>query len=111
MFYYEYKSNFYGDNPIKEPVWIFPVIFLCTKLGISMAYNINYIATFDLFPSVFAVSVLGVGDFLGSLVTIGAPEVAELQSLTPVLIVTALSGIALIATCFLQTKSKEKQDV
>ncbi len=113
MVYYEYKSNYYGDNSIKEAVWIFPALVLLSKFGASATYNVNYIATFDLFPSVFAVSVLGFGDFIGSFVTIFAPEVAELQSLTPMLVFTALSGIALISTCFLQTKHnhKEQQEI
>ena len=111
MIYYEYKSHYYGDNTLQGAAWIFPALVLISKFGISATYNVNYIATFDLFPSVFAVSVLGFGDFLGSFVTIFAPEVAELQSLTPMLVFTALSGITLIATCFLQTKLKVQQDI
>ena len=101
MIYYEWTSHFFSDDPVHYAAWIFPMLVLVSKFGTSAIYNVNYIATFDLFPSVFAVSALGFGDNLGSFVTILAPEVAEMQSITPIVIFTALSGVTLLATCFL----------
>lgn len=78
MVYYELSTGFFGDNPDHRAAWMFPALVLICKFGTSAVYNVNYISNFDLFPSVFAVSALGFGDFLGSFVTIFAPEVAEL---------------------------------
>jgi hypothetical protein len=108
MCYYEYTSHFFSSNPVQEAVWIFPSLVLICKFGISSFYIVNYIANFDLFPSAFAVSVLGVGCFLGSAVTVLAPEIAEMQSLTPLLTFTSLCGVTLLATCFIQKKIGEK---
>ena len=101
MIIYEKESHFFSENPDTAAAWMFPVLVLICKFGISAVYNINYISNFDLFPSVFAVSALGFGDFIGSFVTIFAPEVAELQSTVPIIIFTSLCGITLIATTFL----------
>ena len=111
MIYYELSSGFFSGNPDEKAVWIFPALVLICKFGTSACYNVNYIANFDLFPSIFAVSALGVGDFLGSFVTIFAPEVAELQSVTPLCIFTGLSALTMLATAFLQIPRRARGSI
>ena len=111
MIAYELSSGFFSDNPDTTAAWMFPALVLICKFGTSAVYNVNYISNFDLFPSIFAVSALGFGDFLGSFVTIFAPEVAELQSVMPLCIFTGLSAVTLLAACFLQIPRRSRGSV
>jgi len=105
--YYESTTNFFSDNPIIYNGWIFPALILFAKFGVSSCYIVNYIANFDLFPSKLTVTIFGMGSFLGNFVTIAAPQVAQIQGLTPVIVFTSLSAIALFASFFIQKKPFE----
>jgi hypothetical protein len=89
---------------------VFPTLVLLSKFGTSAVYNVNYISNFELFPSVFAVSALGIGDFVGMLACIFSPMTAEIQSILPLVIFTGLSALTLVATLFLHVNAKPKGD-
>jgi len=99
---YEIAVGFYSGND--EPVtnWLFPTLVLFTKFGISAAFTINYLCMLDLFPVLFASSAFGFCNFLSRFLTIFAPQVAEVQSLLPMIIFASLSGIAMISVGFLK---------
>lgn len=71
---YEVSVGFYsGDSSASSNGWLFPVLVLVAKFGISAAFTLNYICMMDLFPVLFASSAYGFCNFLARVFTIFAP--------------------------------------
>ena len=104
ILFYEMSTHFYSDNPATGVApWIFPFLVLLAKFGISSGFNICYVANPELFPLLFASTAIGFCNFLARGSTIFAPEVAELQSTTPMIIFSILCVLSLLSSFGLKT--------
>ena len=59
-----------------ESSWIFPILVTISKLGISIAYQIIYVAHPSMFPTLFAATAFGFVQFAANIFTMIAPAVA-----------------------------------
>lgn len=71
------------------------------KFGISAAFNNSFIASVQLTPALYQASIFGFNNMSARLVTVLAPEVAEIEGVTPLLINIIVAGIAAVASLFL----------
>lgn len=95
---YEIATDFYGPNKQTASSILFPTLVLFAKFGVSSAFCINYLCNLDLFPVLFAATAIGFCNFLSRLFTIFAPEVAEIQSLLPMIIFASLSLLTMVTS-------------
>ena len=103
ILWYKISTDFYagGDEPTTES-FVFPALVLFSKGGISSAFTVNYLCNLDLFPVLFAATALGFCTFLARLFTIFSPEVAEIQSLLPMILFSSLSLVTMFTSMFLR---------
>ena len=106
---FEISTGFYKNNSDVVGGWLFPTLVIFAKLGVSAAFNINYVCNLDLFPVLFASTAYGFCNFLARLFTILSPQVAEIQSLLPMVLFTGTSLLAMITSAFLKPAKKEKE--
>jgi MFS transporter, OCT family, solute carrier family 22 (organic cation transporter), member 4/5 len=84
---------FLGAN---ATVWM-PIFVVITKFGISACFIIVYVATVDVFPTLFSATALGFCNFFARVLTIVAPQVAEVEPPVPMIVLTSLCfGAALL---------------
>jgi len=102
ILWYKISTDFYsgGDDPSIES-WLFPFLVLFAKFGISSAFCICFLCNLDLFPVLFAATALGFCNFPARLATIFSPEVAEIQSLLPMILFSSLSIMTMFTSLFL----------
>ena len=60
-----------------ESSWIFPILVTIAKLGISIVYQVIYVAHPTVFPTLFAATAFGLVQFVSNLFSMIAPAVAE----------------------------------
>ena len=73
-----------------------PFFVLFAKFGISGGFNIVYISTLDVFPTLFCATAIGCCNFFSRFLTIFAPEIAEKEPPLPMILFTAFSLIGII---------------
>lgn len=75
-----------------------PIFVIITKIGISGSFVTVYLCMVDIFPTLFLASAFGFCNFLARVLTIIAPQVAEVDPPVPMIILTCLcaTGILLI---------------
>ena len=73
---------------------------IAAKLGHSMAQNVNYIATAQIFPAIYTGTAFGVCNIFAKLVSISSPILAEMQEPIPMTIYAVCSGIGGIIGLF-----------
>jgi MFS family permease len=73
-----------------------------TRFGISSAFNIVYLLTFQIFPTEFLSTAFGICNVLARLATIFAPMVAEISGFTPLIIFFMTSSLSAVCTLFLR---------
>ena len=83
-----------------------PLFVTLAKFGISGGFVIVYVATVDLFPTLFVATAIGICNFFSRFLTILAPQVAELDPPIPMSIFIALSALGLILSFFIIEKKK-----
>ena len=57
----------------------------------------------DLFPTLFVATAFGVCNFFAKFASIFAPQVAEQTAPLPMLLMTSLNAVGLVATLFVKT--------
>lgn len=89
---------FLGD----EYRYLMPLFILITKFGGIGAFTTCYLATVEVFPTLFASSAMGFCNFFARLITTFAPLLAETEPPMPMIILCTLSMVAIIATQFIR---------
>ena len=88
---------------------LMPIFVMLAKFGISGAFNVNYVCTVDVFPTLFMATALGFCNFFSRALTILAPEVAERPPPLPMAVFTALCAGGIVLIQFVRTlKDQEK---
>jgi MFS family permease len=81
---------------------------LLAKFGISFAFNLVYLVTPTLFPTVLTTTAFGICGIFARFATILSPILAELKEPTPMLCYSFASIAALICSIFIVTGVKYK---
>ena len=95
--YYEQEIHVFTTTSMLT----YGVLLLVAKFGISAAFNVIYCCNSEMFPALFAVTAFGISNFFARCCTFFAPQIAEIQSTTPMLIFTFLSLLAMGASTFI----------
>lgn len=74
------------------------------KMGHSMAQNVNYILTAQLFPAEYTATAYGVCNFLAKMVSILSPLMAEMEEPIPMGVYGGASATAGLLAIMLITK-------
>lgn len=77
-----------------------PLFVIITKIGIAGCFVCVYICMVDVFPTLFLASAFGICNFLARILTIVAPQVAELEPPTPMIILTCLCALGILMVQF-----------
>ncbi len=77
---------------------------LGAKFGVSATFNLAYVASAYLFPSIYSATAFGICNIFARITTILAPEVAEVKAPVPMILFTILAGIAAVLSFFIRTK-------
>ena len=102
ILWFEIATNFYSGEEQTTESFLFPFLVLFAKFGISLAFTVNYLCNLDLFPVLFAATALGFCNFLARLFTIFSPEVAEIQSLLPMILFSSFSIVTMFTSMLLR---------
>ena len=84
--------------------YVIAIFVLISRIGMTSAFNIVYIATPYLFPVIFGSTCLGIFNFWARLVSIIAPVAAELEYPVPMSLFTGTSILAFIVAFFIKEK-------
>jgi len=90
-----------------EVGWAFTFLVILAKLGISANFNIVYIAHAKMFPTLFAVTSMGIVNFAAKLSITIAPLVAEVHAPIPMYIFSVLT----LATAFCSLCIKDESQL
>lgn len=85
-----------------EYLFWMPFFVILAKFGIAGAFVIVYIATVDIFPTLFCATALGFCNFFARVLTILAPQVAERDPPLPMIIFVSLTTIGAIIIWFVK---------
>ena len=88
-------------------VQLMPIFLLVAKFGISINFNLSYICTATLFPTLFVGAAFGITNFFSRFFTIFSPLVSEVPDPIPMLIFCFSTALAIVASCFIQTGTKQ----
>ena len=105
---------FYIDK--ENPNQLVLLLVGLSRLGISCSFISVYMTHPGYFPTLFAVTSMGIANIITRVVVIVAPLVAELDFPTPMIIFTMLQCAACISSCFINdevrsaTKKKAEGD-
>ena len=92
---------FYGQY--NQDGYMFLVLILASKFGISCSFAIVYVAHISIFPTMFATSSFGFCNFFARLFTISSPLLAQMNGSVPMICFSVTAGVAAILVLFLQT--------
>ena len=88
--------------------WLIPVSTFSVRFCMGAAFVLIFSIQAEAFPSLFVPISFGVGSCVGHFISVVAGEVAELQRPIPMIVFSALSAVAFIASAFLKIpKNKE----
>ena len=75
-----------------------PIFVVIAKFGISGGFTIVYVCNSDVFPTLFCSTAIGICNFASRLLTIFAPQVAEVNPPFPMILFVSLNllGIFII---------------
>ena len=83
---------------------LMPVFVLLAKFGISMNFMLIYVATVKLFPTLFCGAAFGICGMFKSILSILAPQVAEIAEPIPMVIYAVLCLIGALVSPFIIDK-------
>ena len=86
---------------VSNPGWTFPTLVGCARLGAVGAFTSTWLTHPRMFPTLFAVTSLGIANFASRSFVIFAPMVAEIAYPIPVVIFTSLTILAGISSLFI----------
>ena len=87
-----------AQNSEVEVGWFFLMLVILARYSIAAAFNIVYIAHAQMFPTLFAVTSIGISNFAARLAIAIAPMVAEVQAPIPMSTFTAITLITAFAS-------------
>ncbi len=90
---------------VDDAKWI-PVITFA-KGGIAANFTVIYIASSEMFPTLFTATALGICNFFARFLTILAPYVAELDAPTPMTVFCSLCIGGIVLAMFIVENKKE----
>jgi len=90
------------------PFWM-PLFILLSKMGISSAFNLVFLANADLFPTLFSATAMGICNFFARLTTIAAPQVAERPEPFPMTLYLLLNVGAVLCVRQLRSQTSTKK--
>lgn len=91
------------STPEIESVYI-PLFVFIAKFGISAAFTMNYISFVELTPTIFTATIIGYCNVTSRLLTILAPQLAELHGNTPNFVTLSIASASAIASLGIITK-------
>jgi hypothetical protein len=77
---------FLGVDDVK---WV-PVFITLAKGGIAANFTIVYIASAEIYPTLFSATALGINNFFARFITIFAPGIAEISAPVPMAVFCCL---------------------
>ena len=80
---------------------LIPIFIVFAKFGISAAFNMTFIASVQLIPTIIAASVFGYCNMVARTITILSPLVAEIVYPVPLVINICAAFLALVASQFI----------
>ena len=83
---------------------LYAFFVLLSKFGICITFNMNYIATQRLFPSVVLATVFGITNVFARFTTVLAPMIAEWEEPYPMAIFSIISLLCFVVAFKLDTK-------
>lgn len=87
-------------NPV-NPGYFFPVLVALARVGVQGTFTSVWITHPKMFPTLFAVTSIGISNIFSRSVVILAPMVAEIGYPTPMVIFTVINLIAAVSSLFL----------
>ena len=91
---------FYGLE--HQDAAIFPVLILFAKYGISLSFQVVFLANDVIFPILFAATAIGYCNFFARLFSALSPLFANLEEPAPMIMFTACAAVTAIAVQFLR---------
>ena len=88
----------------KEVVAAVPIFIGMAKFGVAASFNCAFIASVLLIPTILASTVFGLNNFMARTVTVLAPQIADIEGMTPLVVNIFCAAIAAFGSLFLITK-------
>ena len=95
---------FFGPN---SSGWIFPILIAICRGGVTATFATVWIVHPQMFPTLFAVTSLGISNLTARFFVILAPIIGEQKFPYPMYAFTGLTLISLVASYFLQERPLE----
>jgi len=83
------------------PTWYVPFLVGLSRFGVVSSFTTIYLTHPSFFPTLFAVTSMGISNFAARLIVILAPLIAEVAYPLPIVIVTILQVVACVSALFL----------
>jgi len=90
--------------------WLFPVLVAIARFGDTSCYAGIWIAHPRMFPTLFAVTSMGIASFASRGIVILAPMVAEIPYPIPMIVFVCLTSTSGLTSLFLIENEKEDED-
>ena len=94
----------------ENPNWSVPMLVGMARFGISCSFVSIYMTHPRYFPTLFAVTSMGIANIVTRVIVIFAPLAAELDFPTPIIIFTLLSFVASMSSIFINDDVKSCPD-
>jgi len=88
-------------------VWIIAICVFISKFGISAVFMLAYYVITEIFPPLFVPFSFTVSNVFSRIITILAPQVAELSKPVPIILYCAACWGAIVGTAFLRKPATE----
>jgi nitrate/nitrite transporter NarK len=85
--------------------WTLPILVMLSKFGISSAFCAVYLGNSVIFPTLFTGQSIGFCNLVSRTITISAPFIAEIEGLTPMIILFVMVTVAAFANLFMKKPS------
>ena len=97
---------FWGEE-LKTTLWM-PFFVILAKFGISAGFTVVYVSMVDIFPTLFVSTSMGICNFVARVITIAAPQVAELQAPLPMSLFVSLCATGIVLIQFVKPLESQK---
>ena len=88
--------------------WVLPILILFVKIGLNGMFFCLYLGNNMVFPTLFAVTAMGISNAIAKVATIGAPLLAEVPGTTSLWMIVGLTFTSQIACLFLRDSTESK---
>lgn len=85
-----------------------PVFVMITKMGISSAYMSSWLAPVGMFPTLFQATAFGIFSFTSNLVTIAAPQIAQMEDPIPMLVIALSTALGIVLSLFINEQGNRQ---